>query len=154
MWTGSGWVQKVDLPMYWYVPVVCRIVTGYLALPILLKPVVDKYPHPTMLFLQFVCCFVAALPVAVALNQYRIDCAACGPAGRGGPQLGVPGLGGCGVHGRANPAPNGGEVVNGCPAYQQSSIGARQRLCDDARGLAGERRSPWQTARQIQAIPT
>jgi serine/threonine protein phosphatase PrpC len=31
--------------MHWYVPVVCRIVTGYIAIPILLKPIVDKYPH-------------------------------------------------------------------------------------------------------------
>jgi hypothetical protein len=55
------------------VPVVCRIVTGYIAIPILLKPIVDKYPHTTMLLLQFVCCFVMALPVAAALNQHRID---------------------------------------------------------------------------------
>jgi hypothetical protein len=41
--------------------------------PILLKPIVDKYPHPTMLLLQFVCCFVVALPLAVALNQPRVD---------------------------------------------------------------------------------
>jgi hypothetical protein len=59
--------------MYWYVPVVCRIVTGYIAIPILLKPIVDKYPHSTMLFLQFMFCFVATLPVAVALNQHRVD---------------------------------------------------------------------------------
>jgi hypothetical protein len=54
--------------MHWYVPAVCRIVTGYIAIPVLLKPMVDKYPHPTMLFLRFVCCFAAALPLAVALN--------------------------------------------------------------------------------------
>jgi hypothetical protein len=59
--------------MHWYVAVVCRIVTGYIAIPILLKPIVDKYPHTTMLLLQFVCCFAVALPVAVALNQHRID---------------------------------------------------------------------------------
>ena len=58
--------------MDWYVPVVCRIVTGYIAVPILLKPMVDKYPHSMMLFLQFVCCFAVALPVA-ALNQHRVD---------------------------------------------------------------------------------
>jgi hypothetical protein len=59
--------------MDWYMPVVCRIVTGYIAVPILLKPMVDKYPHTTMLFLQFVCCFAVALPVAAALNQHRVD---------------------------------------------------------------------------------
>jgi hypothetical protein len=85
--------------MRWYVPAVCRIATGYIAIPILLKPMVDKYPHPTMLLLQFVCCFAAALPLAVALHQHHIDCAACGPVGRGSPQLGVPGLGGCDAHG-------------------------------------------------------
>ena len=59
--------------MHWYVAVVCRVVTGYIAVPILLKPIVDKYPHSTMLLLQFMCCFVVALPVAVALDQHRLD---------------------------------------------------------------------------------
>jgi hypothetical protein len=59
--------------MDWYVPVVCRIVTGYIAVPILLKPVVDRYAHTTMLLVQFVCCLAAALPAALILNQLRVD---------------------------------------------------------------------------------
>ena len=93
MWTASGWARKVDLPMHRYVPVVGRIVMGDIAIPILLKPMVDKYPHPTSLLLQFVCCFLVALPVAVALNQLHIDCAARRAAGGGRPKLCLPGVG-------------------------------------------------------------
>jgi hypothetical protein len=111
--------------MHRYVPVVGRTVMGDIAIPILLKPMVDKYPHPTSLLLQFVCCFLVALPVAVALNQLHIDCAACGPAGRGGSQFGVPSLGGCGVYGWANPAPErrrGGEwLTRGSPIIHGSA---------------------------------
>jgi hypothetical protein len=37
--------------MLWYVPVAVRIITGYVAVPILLKPLVDRYAQATLLLL-------------------------------------------------------------------------------------------------------
>ena len=59
--------------MPWYVPVVVRIITGYVAVPILLKPLVDRYAQATLLLLQFAACFGLALALAVALGQTYLD---------------------------------------------------------------------------------
>ena len=99
--------------MHRYVPVVGRIVMGDIAIPILLKPMVDKYPHPTSLLLQFVCCFMLALPVAVALKQHPIDWAACGPAGRGGPRWVFRASEDAACMAGPILHPQGGKVVNG-----------------------------------------
>ena len=59
--------------MLWYVPVAVRIITGYVAVPILLKPLVDRYVQATLLLLQFAACFGLALALAVALGQTYLD---------------------------------------------------------------------------------
>jgi hypothetical protein len=59
--------------MPWYVPVAVRILTGYVAVPILLKPLVDRYAQATLLLLQFTACFGVALALAAALGQAHLD---------------------------------------------------------------------------------
>ena len=59
--------------MPWFVPVVVRILAAYVAGPLLLKPIVDKYSQAKLLLLQFAVCFAVALPLAVALHQHRLD---------------------------------------------------------------------------------
>ena len=59
--------------MPWYVPVIIRIGAAYIAGPLLLKPLVDRYAQTTLLLLQFVICFVMAVLVAVALHQLHRD---------------------------------------------------------------------------------
>ena len=59
--------------MPWYVPVAVRMVTGYVAIPVLLKPLVERYAQATLLLLQFAVCFGLALTLAVALGQARLD---------------------------------------------------------------------------------
>jgi hypothetical protein len=59
--------------MAWYVPVAVRIVTGYVAIPILLKPLVDRYAQATLLLFQFAVCFGLALTLAVTLGQAHLD---------------------------------------------------------------------------------
>jgi len=53
--------------------VVVRILAAYVAGPLLLKPIVDKYSQAKLLLLQFAVCFALALPLAVALDQHRLD---------------------------------------------------------------------------------
>jgi hypothetical protein len=57
----------------WYVPVAMRIVTGYVAVPILLKPLVDRYAQAPLLLLQFAACFGLALALAAAFGQAHLD---------------------------------------------------------------------------------
>jgi hypothetical protein len=59
--------------MPWQVPVVVRILAAYVAGPLLLKPLAAKYAQAKLLLLQFAVCFVVALPLAVALDQHRLD---------------------------------------------------------------------------------
>jgi hypothetical protein len=59
--------------MPWYVPVVVRMLAAYVAGPLLLKPIVAKYTQAKLLLLQFAVCFAVALPLAVALDQHRLD---------------------------------------------------------------------------------
>ena len=59
--------------MPWYVPVLLRIGAAYIAGPLLLKPLVDKYPQAKLLLIQFVVCFAVALLGAVALHQHHFD---------------------------------------------------------------------------------
>jgi hypothetical protein len=59
--------------MPWPVAVVVRILAAYVAGPLLLKPIVDKYSQAKLLLLQFAVCFAVALPLAVALNQHHLD---------------------------------------------------------------------------------
>ena len=47
--------------MPWFVPVLCRMVPGYIAVPIVLKPLVDRYAQASSLLLQFVGCFALTL---------------------------------------------------------------------------------------------
>jgi hypothetical protein len=37
-WAGGSRPQEAEVLMPWYVPVVVRIITGYVAVPILLNP--------------------------------------------------------------------------------------------------------------------
>ena len=50
-----------------------RVITGYVAVPILLKPLVDRYAQATLLLLQFAACFVGALALAAALGELHLD---------------------------------------------------------------------------------
>jgi hypothetical protein len=59
--------------MPWYVPVAVRIVTGYVAVPILLKPLADRYAQAPLLLVQFAGCFALALVLAAALGQASPD---------------------------------------------------------------------------------
>jgi hypothetical protein len=59
--------------MPWYVPVAVRVITGYVAVPILLKPLVDRYAQATLLPLQFAECGVGALALAAALGELHPD---------------------------------------------------------------------------------
>ena len=59
--------------MPWQVPVVVRILAAYVAGPLLLKPLVATYAQAKLLLLQFAVCFALALPLAVALDQHRLD---------------------------------------------------------------------------------
>jgi hypothetical protein len=59
--------------MPWFVPVVVRVLAAYVAGPLLLKPIVDKYSQAKLLLLQFAVCFAVALSLAVALDQHRLD---------------------------------------------------------------------------------
>jgi hypothetical protein len=59
--------------MPWYVPVVVRMVTGFVAVPILLKPLVDRYAQAPLLLVQFAGCFALALVLAAALGQASPD---------------------------------------------------------------------------------
>ena len=59
--------------MSWLVPVLLRIAAAYMVAPLLVKPLVDMYPQRTLVLLQFAGCFVLALPVALALQQFHID---------------------------------------------------------------------------------
>jgi hypothetical protein len=91
-WAGGSRPQEAEVLMLWYVPVAVRIITGYVAVPILLKPLVDRYAQATLLLLQFAACFGLALALAVALGQTHLDwtivavggasgfAADCGPA--------------------------------------------------------------------------
>jgi hypothetical protein len=70
--------------MPWYVPVVVRILAAYVAGPLLLKPLAAKYAQAKLLLIQFAVCFAVALPVAVALNQHRLDWAIVAVGGGNG----------------------------------------------------------------------
>jgi hypothetical protein len=59
--------------MPWYVPVAVRMVTGYVAVPILLKPLADRYAQAPLLLVQFAGCFALALVLAAALSQASLD---------------------------------------------------------------------------------
>jgi hypothetical protein len=59
--------------MPWQVPVVVRILAAYVAGPLLLKPLAAKYAQAKLLLLQFAVCFAVALPLAMALDQHRLD---------------------------------------------------------------------------------
>jgi hypothetical protein len=59
--------------MPWYVPVAVRTITGYVAVPILLKPLVDRYAQAPLLLVQFAGCFALALVLAAALGQASLD---------------------------------------------------------------------------------
>jgi hypothetical protein len=59
--------------MSWVVPVLLRIAAAYIVAPLLVKPLVDIYPQRILILLQFVGCFVLALPVALALQHVRLD---------------------------------------------------------------------------------
>jgi hypothetical protein len=59
--------------MSWLVPVLLRIAAAYLVVPLLVKPLVDRYPQRTLVLLQFAGCFVLALPVALVLQQGHLD---------------------------------------------------------------------------------
>ena len=59
--------------MPWYVPVLLRIAAAYIAGPLLLKPLVDRYAQATLLLLQFLGCLAVALPLAVVWHQHQLD---------------------------------------------------------------------------------
>ena len=59
--------------MPWYVPVLLRIGAAYIAGPLLLKPLVDRYAQATLLMLQFLGCLAVALPLAVVWHQHQLD---------------------------------------------------------------------------------
>jgi hypothetical protein len=59
--------------MPWYVPVLLRIGAAYIAGPLLLKPLVDRYAQATLLLLQFLGCLAVALPLAVVWHQHQLD---------------------------------------------------------------------------------
>jgi hypothetical protein len=59
--------------MPWYVPVAVRMVTGYVAVPILLKPLADRYAQAPLLLIQFAGCFALAPALAAALGQASLD---------------------------------------------------------------------------------
>lgn len=59
--------------MPWYVPVLLRIGAAYIAGPLLLKPLVDRYAQATLLLLQFLGCLAVALPLAVVWHQRQLD---------------------------------------------------------------------------------
>jgi hypothetical protein len=59
--------------MPWYVPVVVRMLAAYVAGPLLLKPLAGQYAQAKLLLIQFAMCFAVALPIAVALDQLRLD---------------------------------------------------------------------------------
>ena len=59
--------------MSWVVPVLLRIAAAYIVAPLLVKPLVDMYPQRILILLQFVGCFVLALPVALALQHVHLD---------------------------------------------------------------------------------
>jgi hypothetical protein len=59
--------------MPWYVPVVIRMLAAYVAGPLLLKPMADTYAQAKLLLIQFAMCFAVALPIAMALDQLRLD---------------------------------------------------------------------------------
>jgi hypothetical protein len=59
--------------MPWYVPVLLRIGAAYIAGPLLLKPLVDRYAQATLLLLQFTGCLAVALPLAVVWHQHQLD---------------------------------------------------------------------------------
>ncbi len=54
--------------MPWYMPVAVRLVTGFVAVPIVLKPLVDRYAQAPLLLVQFTGCFALALGLAAALG--------------------------------------------------------------------------------------
>lgn len=60
-------------PIPWYVPVLLRIGAAYIAGPLLLKPLVDRYAQATLLLLQFLGCLAVALPLAVVWHQHQLD---------------------------------------------------------------------------------
>jgi hypothetical protein len=59
--------------MSWVVPLLFRIAAAYLAVPLLVKPLVDMYPQRILILLQFAGCFALALLVALAFQQLHID---------------------------------------------------------------------------------
>jgi hypothetical protein len=59
--------------MPWYVLVAVRMVTGYVAVPILLKPLVDRYAQAALLLVQFAGCFALAFVLAAALGQVSLN---------------------------------------------------------------------------------
>ena len=59
--------------MPWYVPVLLRIGAAYIAGPLLLKPLVDRYAQATLLLLQFLGCLAVALPLAMVWHQHQLD---------------------------------------------------------------------------------
>ena len=59
--------------MPWYVPVLLRIGAAYIAGPLLLKPLVDRYAQATLLLLQFLGCLAVALPLAGVWHQHQLD---------------------------------------------------------------------------------
>lgn len=59
--------------MPWYVPVLLRIGAAYIAGPLLLKPLVDRYAQATLLLLQFLGCLAVALPLAGVWHQRQLD---------------------------------------------------------------------------------
>jgi len=54
--------------MPWYVPAVVRIITGYVAVLIFPKPLVDWYAQATLFLFQFAACFTLAPVLAAALG--------------------------------------------------------------------------------------
>lgn len=59
--------------MPWYVPVLLRIGAAYIAGPLLLKPLVDRYAQATLLLLQFLGCLAVALLLAMVWHQHQLD---------------------------------------------------------------------------------
>jgi hypothetical protein len=53
--------------------VLLRIGAAYIAGPLLLKPLVDRYAQATLLLLQFLGCLAVALPLAVVWHQHQLD---------------------------------------------------------------------------------
>jgi hypothetical protein len=59
--------------MPWSVPVLLRIAAAYVVAPLFAKPLVDTYPQPSVVLLQFAGCWAVALPLALALHQLHVD---------------------------------------------------------------------------------